>query len=260
MSAYISLKNISVSGVNTHARASTLRQWFIKGESLKSSRIPILTDVTFEAKPGDRVGIFGLNGSGKSSMLKVISGNYPIHAGTREVQGAIVPLIEMGAGFTDEITGRQNIRLSYAYRGKLKYYSNAIEEKIIAFSELEDHIDLPLKSYSSGMRARLAFASAIFQEPDILLLDEVFAAGDASFIEKSTLALKRQIDKASITIMVSHSAQEMHNLCNRFVLVHGGKILMEGSGKETEAAYRALFEQPEPTAHPAYVPLEVAYA
>lgn len=237
MSALIELQGISVFGVDTHARAAGLRQWFVKGVSLRPNRIPILQDVTLIAKPGDRVGIVGANGSGKSSLMKVISGNYPIHAGTRRVEGTLVPLIEMGTGFENEISGRGNIRLTYGYRGKLQNYSLEVEQQIIDFAELGDKIDLPLKSYSSGMRSRLAFSSAIFQDPDILLLDEIFATGDAGFVHKSKEAIMNKIDRAAITIMASHNPAEMLNLCNRFLLVHEGRILNEGSGKDIFAQY-----------------------
>ena len=232
MSGLIELKNISVWGVDTHARAASLRQWFVRRNSLLSSKIPILQDVTFNAKPGDRIAVIGQNGCGKSSLLKVISGNYPIHSGTRKVEGSVVPLIEMGAGFEGEMSGRYNIKLSYAYRGKLRNYSKAIEEKIIEFSELGDKINLPLKTYSSGMVARLAFSSAIFQDPDILLLDEIFATGDAGFVEKSQQILRKKVDNVSIAIMVNHAPNEFTDLCNRFILMNKGKIINEGTSKE----------------------------
>lgn len=231
MSGFIDLDNVSVRGVDTHARAASLRQWFTRRKSLRSVSIPIINDLTFRASPGDRIAVLGQNGSGKSSLLKVISGNYPVHSGTRRVQGSIVPLIEMGAGFEAEMTGRHNIRLSYAYRGKLQNYSRAIEEKIIEFSGLGDKINLPLKTYSSGMVSRLAFSSAIFQDPDILLLDEIFATGDAGFVEKSHEILREKVNKVSITVMVSHAPNDFTALCNRFILMQQGRIIAEG-GKE----------------------------
>lgn len=232
MSGSIDLKSVSVWGVDTHARAASLRQWFIKRKSLASIRIPILNDVDFNAKAGDRIAIIGQNGCGKSSLLKVISGNYPIHNGTRSVTGAVVPLIEMGAGFEHEMSGRYNIKLSYAYRGKLREYSKEIEQTIIEFSELGEKIDLPLKTYSSGMVARLAFSSAIFQNPDILLMDEIFATGDAGFIEKSQQILRKKVDNVAISIMVNHAPDEFIGLCNRFILMDKGRIINEGSRKE----------------------------
>lgn len=237
MTASIQLHNVSVFGVDTHARAATLRQWFTGKHSLAPVRIPILQNISFEAKSGDRIGIFGMNGSGKSSLLKVVSGNYPIHAGKRLVEGVVAPLIEMGAGFDPEATGRRNIKLSYAYRGKLNVYSRALEDKIIAFTELSDKIDLPLKTYSSGMTARLAFSSAIFQEPDILLLDEIFATGDAAFIEKSRKILVEKVSNVSIALMVNHGVKDIMDLCNRAVLIHRGKKIADGPMKEVHDYY-----------------------
>ncbi len=205
--------------------------------NIRSTHIPILSDVSFEAKHGDRIGVIGINGSGKSSLLKVISGNYPIHAGVRLVEGTMAPLIEMGAGFDPEISGRRNIKLTYAFRGKLKEYSRAVEEEIIDFAELGEKIDLPLKTYSSGMRARLAFASAIFQSPDILLMDEVFATGDVSFIEKSRAMMLKKVSEVSIAIMVHHGLREIMELCNRGMVVHHGKIMAEGSMREMAEYY-----------------------
>jgi ABC-type polysaccharide/polyol phosphate transport system ATPase subunit len=229
MSGSIDLHGVSVWGVDTHARAASLRQWFTRRRSLRCVRLPIVQDVTFKARAGDRIAVIGVNGSGKSSLLKVISGNYPVHAGSRVVTGSVVPLIEMGAGFETEMSGRHNILLSYAYRGKLREYSKNMEQNIIDFAELAEKIDLPLKTYSSGMSARLAFASAIFQNPDILLLDEVFATGDAGFIDKANNMLRKKVDSVSIAIMVNHAPNEFTNQCNRYVLMHQGRIVNEGS-------------------------------
>lgn len=237
MHAKIKLNNIAVWGVDTHARAAGLKQWFMRRGNIRSTRIPILNDVTFEASHGDRIGIIGLNGSGKSSLLKVVSGNYPIHGGYREVQGTIAPLIEMGAGFDQEISGRSNIKLSYAFRGRLKDYNPDVEREIIEFSELGDKIDLPLKTYSSGMRARLAFASAIFQQPDILLLDEIFATGDVAFIEKSRAMMMKRVSEVSIAIMVNHSIREIMEMCNRGIVMHHGRIVAEGTMRDMAELY-----------------------
>jgi len=239
MTASIKLKNVNVSGIDTLQRASSLRQWFIKRKSLRSIQIPILRDINFTAKAGDRIALIGMNGSGKSSMLKVISGNYPIESGLREVHGTIVPLIEMGAGFEAEITGRANIKLSFAYRGRLQDYSKELEEQIVEFSELGDKIDLPLKTYSSGMYSRLAFSSAIFQDPEILMLDEVLAAGDAGFAEKSMKMLMSKIDRANITLIVNHSIEQVKNICNRFVLLNQGRIINDGKADDVIKQYES---------------------
>jgi lipopolysaccharide transport system ATP-binding protein len=245
---HILLKDVCVEGVDTQARAASLKQWLLLKKTIRPIPIPILNHVNFEAKPGDRIGILGSNGSGKSSMLKVITGNYPIKSGVRKVKGSIAPLIEMGAGFDLELSGHRNIKLSFAFRGKLADYSPVLEEKIIEFSELGEKIDLPLKTYSSGMTARLAFSSAIFQEPDILICDEILAAGDAGFIDKSRQAIIRMIDKVAITIIVNHSIEEIIPLCNRFILMDHGTIIMEGSPSEVAARYyHDILKQPTPS-------------
>jgi ABC-type polysaccharide/polyol phosphate transport system ATPase subunit len=236
VSVGIDLDAVEVYGVDTHARARSLKS-LVLGRAGRPVAIPILRGVTFRAAPGDRIAVVGPNGSGKSSLLKVISGNYPIHAGRRDVSGTVAPLIEMGAGFDGELTGRRNIKLSYAVRGRLRDYSHAVEEQIVEFAELGDKIDLPLKTYSAGMSARLAFSSAVFQRPDILLLDEVFAVGDATFVAKSRRVLLEQMDRASITLIVSHGNPEVLETCNRGILMRDGRIACEGSAGEVCQRY-----------------------
>jgi ABC-type polysaccharide/polyol phosphate transport system ATPase subunit len=238
--ALIELKNIDVSGIDMHARASGLRQWLLGRTSMRPVHIPILRDVSVTITPGQRVGILGHNGSGKSSLLKVISGIYPTQRGERIVQGNIVPLIEMGAGFDPELTGRRNIKLSFAFRGRLREYSRELEERIIDFAELGEKIDLPLKSYSSGMQARLAFASAIFHKPDILLLDEILSTGDAAFVEKSSNFLMTMLEEASITVMVSHTQESIERLCNRCILLDHGRLIADGTPAEVYRTYHAI--------------------
>ncbi len=151
--------------------------------------------------------------------------------------GSIVPIIEMGAGFEPEMTGRNNIEITYAYRGKLRSYSPEVAQQIIEFSEVGDAIDRPLKTYSSGMVARLAFASAIFQNPEILLLDEILATGDGGFIQKSLDAVRSRVDGAAIAFIVSHNLNEMIRMCNRFILMHEGRIINEGPAQEIKMQY-----------------------
>jgi lipopolysaccharide transport system ATP-binding protein len=236
VSVRIELDAVDVYGVDMHARARSLRSWLL-GRAGQQIRIPILRGVTFRAVPGDRIAVVGPNGSGKSSLLKAISGNYPIHAGRRVVCGTIAPLIEMGAGFDGELTGRRNIKLSYAVRGRLRDYSREMEQQIIEFADLGDKIDLPLKTYSAGMSARLAFSSAIFQRPDILLLDEVLAVGDAAFVEKSRRLLFDRMDRASITLIVSHDNPGLLSACTKAILMRDGRIVAAGSASEICGQY-----------------------
>jgi lipopolysaccharide transport system ATP-binding protein len=233
----IELENIEVNGINTLERASTIKNMLIRKKSPSGAKLNILNNLNFTAKSGDRVGLIGKNGSGKSSMLKVISGHYPPSSGRLEVKGAVVPLIEMGAGFDTEATGRDNIFLTYIYRGKLREYSKEMEKKIIEFSELEEKIDLPLKTYSSGMVQRLAFSSAVFQSPEILLLDEIFSAGDFNFVEKSKKMMMKKLEESEIAIITSHSDRDLRALCNRAVLIEDGTITKEGTVEEILSKY-----------------------
>ncbi len=235
----IDLRDISVNGIDVRKRVSGLRELLLRGGKAfnENLKIPILKNVTFKAVDGDKVVFLGRNGAGKSSLMKVISGNYPVHSGYVNVVGSVVPLIEMGAGFNSELSGRINIKNTFVYRGKLREYSKELEEKIIEFSELGNKIDLPIKKYSSGMMARLAFSTAIFQSPDILLLDEVFATGDGAFLQKSKLAIMNILEKSNIALFVSHS-DDIIELCNRAILIEEGRIIREDSPKDLYNYYK----------------------
>lgn len=228
MPASIILKDVYVNGIDTTARADSIKNLFIRGGNAAGVKIPILRGISFEAKPGDKIAFIGKNGSGKSSLLKTISGIYPIESGYRRVEGTIAPLIELGIGLDPELSGLKNIKVSFAYRGQLKMYSKKLEQEIIEFSELGDKIHLPLKSYSSGMQARLAFSCTVFQDPEILLLDEVLSVGDKGFVKKSGDLLKKRFKDAPISIIVHHSIDAVKDLCNRFVLIDKGRVVAEG--------------------------------
>jgi len=238
--ASIILKNVYVNGVDTKARANGVKKLLCGAGKFDptSAEIPILCGVDFEAKHGDKVAIIGRNGCGKSSLLKVISGIYPIASGHRHVVGNVAPLIEMGLGFDPDLSGLKNIKLSFAYRGKLGLYSEDLERQIIEFAELGEKINLPLKSYSSGMQARLAFSCTVFQNPDILLLDEVLAVGDQGFVEKSRKLIEQRFRDAPISIIVHHAIDQVKSLCNRFILMDGGRVISEGSCKDILQEYR----------------------
>lgn len=225
---FVKLENVTVRGVNTSQRANSLKQFLCGKGSLESNLIDILEDISFEAYPGDRIGILGYNGSGKSSLLKTIAGIYPADSGGVNVKGKVAPLIEMGVGFEYEFSGRKNIKLALCYSGRISNYSKEVEEQIIDFIELGEKIDFPLKHYSSGMIARLAFAVSVFQKPDILLLDEVLATGDAYFLKKSYNLMQKKIEEVSITFIVQHSSDTIKKLCNKCMLLKNGKLLAFG--------------------------------
>ncbi|HEY9680494.1 MAG TPA: ABC transporter ATP-binding protein [Oculatellaceae cyanobacterium] len=188
-----------------------------------------LKNINLEIRPGDRLGILGLNGAGKSTLLKMIVGIYPPQEGQVSVRGKITPMIELGTGFDAELSGRENIYLNGTLIGRSFKQMKQLEEQIIEFSELGDKIDMPIKYYSSGMHARLAFSIGAIADPEILIMDEIFAAGDAQFVQKSLNRLHEMFDKAHILILVSHSEKHILNICNRAIVLNRGELIMQGS-------------------------------
>jgi lipopolysaccharide transport system ATP-binding protein len=233
----VEVKNCTIWGVDSLKRVQSLKRMFLNPGKFIGNKIPILENVSFSCKKGDRVALVGGNGSGKSSILKMIAGIYPPKSGTVNIQGKIASIIEMGLGIEPELTGRENIKTMMLYNNMLDSYSKEIEQQIIDFSELEEKIDQPIKNYSSGMVSRLAFSTCVLQNADILLLDEVFAAGDGRFVKKSIEFMKNKIKSMSITILVSHDERTIKEHCNRCILVKNGTIVMDGSPDETLALY-----------------------
>lgn len=236
-SAHISIKDGCVEGIDTIKRAQSFRNYILGRGKLKSSTVGILHDINLEIKSGERVAFVGENGSGKSSLLKAIAGIYPMQSGSIDVAGKIAAIIEMGVGFEEELSGRDNIKLAMVYNNILQNYSKELEEEIIEFAELKNKIDQPVKTYSSGMISRLAFSISTKQNADILLLDEVFAAGDEHFLKK---AVKRMDDKffsSSISILVSHQKELIERVCNRCILLENGRIIEDGNPKDIIKLY-----------------------
>ncbi|MBI4534462.1 MAG: ABC transporter ATP-binding protein [Candidatus Melainabacteria bacterium] len=188
-----------------------------------------LRNINLSFNGGDRIGIVGLNGAGKSTLLKMLVGIYPPHKGRVRARGKITPLIELGTGFDPELSGRDNIYLSGALLGRSLQELRRHEQKIIEFSELNEFIDLPVKYYSSGMTGRLAFSIATVIEPEILLVDEIFATGDAHFVSKASKRMIELFDNSHIVVFVSHDLEQVTNLCNRAIVLHKGEVVHEGS-------------------------------
>lgn len=191
-----------------------------------------INKLTLGIQSGDRLGLIGLNGAGKSTLLKTISGIYFPHEGRIRLNGRITPLMELGAGFDAEQTGWENIYLNGALLGFSPDEMKAKEREIAEFSELGEFLDLPVKYYSSGMYGRLAFSIAAMTEPEILLIDEVFATGDAHFVEKSSQRILQLVEKSQIVIIVSHNLDQIRNLCNRVIVLDKGTVLMDGDPQE----------------------------
>ena len=194
-------------------------------------------NVSFEIKAGDRVGIVGHNGAGKSTLLKAMCKIYEPSNGRITVSGRLAPMLEIGAGFHPEFTGRENIYLNGTILGYSKDQLATIEPEVIAFAELENFIDTPVKYYSTGMYMRLAFSLATAMHPDILVLDEIFAGGDAAFLTKAKDRMHALIDKANIMILVSHDHLLIKSLCNRVIWLDHGKLVADGPPNEVVDRY-----------------------
>ncbi len=197
-----------------------------------------LKDINLEVKKGERIGIIGPNGAGKSTLLKIISGNISPTEGDVYVNGDIQPLLEIGTGFHPEFTGRENIRASLAYMGFSSSQIKEKEEEIIEFAELDEFIDQPVKTYSSGMYSRLAFSTATAVEPDILIIDEILGVGDAYFASKCLDRMKKLTEESGTTVLfVSHDLTSVERLCERCIWIERGKIIMEGPTLDVTKAY-----------------------
>lgn len=191
-----------------------------------------LNDVSFEVKKGEVIGLIGSNGAGKSTLLKVVSGVMKPTKGNVTVNGVISPMIELGAGFDPELTARENIYLNGAILGYSKQFIDDKFEEIVEFSELRDFLDAPVKNFSSGMTAKLAFSIATIVSPEILIVDEILSVGDIKFQEKSKNKMLEMINGGTTVLYVSHSLDSIKELCNRVVWLEHGKVVKIGKTKE----------------------------
>ena len=196
-----------------------------------------LKDVSFEVKRGDSLGLIGLNGSGKSTMLKTIAGVLKPTKGTVTVGGNIAPLIELGAGFDMDLTARENVFLNGALLGYNRAQMEAQYDDIVEFSELRDFMDVPVKNFSSGMVSRLAFAIATIGIPDILIVDEVLSVGDFRFQEKCEARIQNMKDQGTTILFVSHSIEQVKKICNKVVWLDHGGLKMFGDAQEICSIY-----------------------
>jgi ABC-type polysaccharide/polyol phosphate transport system ATPase subunit len=187
-----------------------------------------LQSVNLKIEDGERLGIIGKNGAGKSTLLKVISGIYRPTIGKMDVKGRLAPLIEIGAGFNPELSGRENAYLNGAILGISRKMISSRMDSIIQFAELEEFIDMPVKYYSTGMHMKLAFTLATEIPPDILILDELYAGGDASFIKKANVRLENFIERSKILILVAHSMEYIQKFCTRVIVIDHGRVVAEG--------------------------------
>lgn len=248
--AAIRIKNVKKRFRLYHEKHDTLKETILARKRSSYTELWALDDVTYEFEKGRTYGIIGENGSGKSTLLKIITRILRPDSGTVTVDGRISALLELGAGFHPELTGRENIYLNGAI---LRLSRAEIDEKyedIVDFSEISDFIDTPVKNYSSGMYMRLGFAIAVNVDPDILLIDEVLAVGDESF-QKKCMAKLESIKAAGATIVfVSHDAESVRRLCDQAILMDNGKITASGDVDTVVDTYHAMLSSREAGAPP----------
>lgn len=223
-------------------KVDSLKDYIIKSikKEIKYNEFWALQNVSFTVEKGDRVGILGLNGAGKSTLLKVIAGVFKPTEGTVTKHGKMVPLLELGAGFDPQYTGKENI---YLYGAMLGYSKEFIDEKydeIVKFSELKDFIDVPIKNYSSGMKSRLGFSIATVVSPKILILDEVLSVGDAKFRKKSEKKVLSMFDSGVTVLFVSHSLAQVKRICNKAMILEKGKLIAYGDIDTIAAEYEKM--------------------
>ena len=241
----ISVKNASMGFRVDLNHTNSIKEWmvnFLKRQN-KYDTFWALKDVSFDVYKGDVIGIIGRNGSGKSTILKLIAGLFDPSEGSVTTHGRIVPMLELGSGFDPELTGRENVFLNGAILGYTEEFLKAKYDEILEFSELGSFIEMPLKTYSSGMMMRLAFFELAFSvatvvEPEILIVDEILAVGDEAFQRKSRARMMELMGGGTTVLYVSHSLEQIRELCNRVVWLDHGKVLMQGDTETVCNAYR----------------------
>lgn len=237
----ISVENVSKEFKLPHERTSSLKQAVLNFHKQSFETFKVLQNVSFEVKEGEFFGILGRNGSGKSTLLKLLAGIYIPSHGKIKVDGTLTPFIEVGVGFNDELTGRENVFLNGVILGLTTKEIQQKYNEIVAFAELERFMDQKLKNYSSGMRVRLAFSVAIQAHNIILLIDEVLAVGDERFQDKCLRVFAEiKKDPTKTVVFVSHDMGAVQRFCDRAIVVHDGKLVFEGEAAEAALEYRKL--------------------
>lgn len=222
-------------------KIDNLKEYFVKlvKRQLMFQEFLALKDVSFQVRQGEAWGLIGTNGSGKSTMLKAISGIIRPYKGSITVDGTVAPLIELGAGFDDNMTARENIFLNGCILGHSEKFMQEHFDEIVDFAELHKFLDSPIKNYSSGMRARLGFAVATMVQPDILIVDEVLAVGDYKFRQKCEKRMNEMLANGTTLLFVSHSIDEVRRLCDHAVWIDKGVVRMVGEVGPVSDAYMA---------------------
>ena len=240
----IKVTNAAVRFNMASERIDNLKEYFVKliKRELMFQEFMALKDINFEVKRGEAWGLIGTNGSGKSTLLKLICGILKPYRGTVEVRGSIAPLIELGAGFDGELTATENIYLNGAVLGYSKEFMDAHYDEIVEFAELKDFMNMPIKNYSSGMAARLGFATIV--QPEILIVDEVLAVGDAAFQEKCQERMHHMLENGTTLLFVSHTMATVRQLCDHAIWLNKGDVVMQGEAEGVCNAYMESLNLP----------------
>jgi ABC-2 type transport system ATP-binding protein len=244
-------RGVSKSYVTSRGRATQLKERVVRGRGHGSDTFAALVDVDVEVGEGETVGLIGPNGAGKSTLLKVLAGILRPTSGEVQVQGRVASLLELGAGFNSELSGRENVYLNAALLGLTRREVDALFDDIVAFSEQAERIDDPVKHYSSGEYVKLAFAIAVHVDPDVLLVDEVLAVGDEAFARKCLAKIREFQQEGRTILFVTHSLDLVEQLCTRAVVVDHGRVQYDGDPSYAVGTLRRILGTDRPYGEPA---------
>ncbi|WNS42733.1 ABC transporter ATP-binding protein [Paenibacillus sp. MMS20-IR301] len=235
----IEVNNVSMLFNLSTEKVDNLKEYVVKlfKRQLFYNEFTALENINFNIKRGETFGLVGLNGAGKSTLLKIIAGVLKPTTGNVKIKGSLAPLIELGAGFNFDLSAKENIYLNGAILGHSRDFIDQCYESIVDFSELHDFIEIPIKNFSSGMVARLAFSIATTIKPEILIVDEVLAVGDYKFQEKCKQKMNELLGDGATVLFVSHSAEQVKEICNKALWIEKGKMKMIGTAEEIVDLY-----------------------
>lgn len=239
----ITVKNITMKFNMVNDKVMSLKEYIVAvlKHRLQYEQFTVLDDVSFYVDKGEVIGIIGRNGAGKSTLLKIIAGVLKPTKGMVILEGNVVPMLELGSGFDPELSGRENIYLNGAILGYNKQFLDEKYNEILEFSELKDFIHMPIRNYSSGMMMRLAFSIATVVRPEILIVDEILAVGDAGFQAKSKARMLELMSGGTTVLFVSHSIQQIEEMCDRVIWLENHKIKSIGAAREVCKEYRTYW-------------------
>jgi lipopolysaccharide transport system ATP-binding protein len=243
-STVIQVKDATIRFNIASVKVDNLKEYFVKlvKGQLRYKEFLAIKNINFEVKKGESWGIVGSNGAGKSTLLKLICGVIAPDSGYVTINGNISPMLELGAGFDPNLTASENIFIQGALLGYSKAYMKEKYDEIVEFSELADFLEMPIKNYSSGMQARIAFAIATVVRPEILIVDEVLAVGDAAFRRKCKDRIYEMIKSSTTLLLVSHDNNIIKELCEKAIWLRKGELVMSGNSEEVCDAYAQYYE------------------